>query len=448
MLFIKQGPQYVCTNFWTFVCTTCSGIHREFTHRVKSVSMAKFTSQEVSALQGGGNASAKESYFKEWDPQRQSFPDSSNVERLRDFIKHVYVDRRYSGERSVDKPPRVKTGEAEGSYQGGSRSPPVRDGRNSEDGNLSNGGFKVEGKSPDHQRDPDTSSPPVIRPVRDILGEKASPVRIEPPKSNGSRPSDGSLLTQRTVSSSSLGSAKGITTELKTESSLIDFDAAPEPSSTAQVPQVQQAAPFVTQPTTSSNNNWANFDSIQEVKPTQTPSTTNFLDVLSELSVPAVNAIPPAGPSGNTQLPVSTPTSYLTVAPVPNAFVQGQNMHPQQNQAFAQSFNQAVGGSQNQQWNPSLSGNSNTQVLSSSQGAQTQVTHGVDVKLTAKRELPVDLFSSNFSSFATPGPGWFPAPQYGMGFNMQYNVPMPIPPVYQQPSKPLNPFDVNESSPV
>ena len=29
---------------------------REFTHRVKSVSMAKFTSQEVSALQGGGNA--------------------------------------------------------------------------------------------------------------------------------------------------------------------------------------------------------------------------------------------------------------------------------------------------------------------------------------------------------------------------------------------------------
>lgn len=28
---------------------------REFTHRVKSISMAKFTSQEVHALQGGGN---------------------------------------------------------------------------------------------------------------------------------------------------------------------------------------------------------------------------------------------------------------------------------------------------------------------------------------------------------------------------------------------------------
>lgn len=28
---------------------------REFTHRVKSVSMAKFTSQEVESLQKGGN---------------------------------------------------------------------------------------------------------------------------------------------------------------------------------------------------------------------------------------------------------------------------------------------------------------------------------------------------------------------------------------------------------
>ncbi|KAI3802928.1 hypothetical protein L1987_31075 [Smallanthus sonchifolius] len=449
------GPQYVCTNFWTFVCTSCSGIHREFTHRVKSVSMAKFTSQEVSALQGGGNASAKEIYFKEWDPQRQSFPDSSNVERLRDFINHVYVDRRYSAEKSFDKPSRVK-GEAEDANQGGSRSLPFRDGKNSEDGKLSNGGFKVEGKSLDHQIDSDISSPPIIRPVREILGEKASPIRvIEPPKRNGSGPSDGTLRTQRAVSSSSLGSSSGNPIELKRESSLIDFDAVPEPRSTAQVPQTQQTAPLLTQPT-SSDNNWANFDSFQEVKTAHTPSTTNLLDVLSELSVPASNATPPAGPSGNTQWSVSAPISHLTVAPGPNSFGQWQNVHPQQNQAFAQSFNQAVGGFQNNQLNPSLSGNVNTQVLSSSQGAESQVAHGVDVKPTANKELPANLFSSNFPPFAAPGPapfaalgpGWFPAPQYGMGFNMQYTIPMAMPPVYLQPSKPSNPFDVNESSQV
>lgn len=139
---------------------TCHSIcSREFTHRVKSVSMAKFTSQEVAALQEGGNKvkypppnlrvtlclsiltvfclilfsqRARDIYFKEWDSQRQSAPDSrlyllifvfhilkiiavlicsfaaSNVERLRDFIKHVYVDRRYTGERNYGKPPSMK----------------------------------------------------------------------------------------------------------------------------------------------------------------------------------------------------------------------------------------------------------------------------------------------------------------------------------------------------
>ncbi|KAE8688134.1 hypothetical protein F3Y22_tig00111000pilonHSYRG00278 [Hibiscus syriacus] len=84
------GPQYVCTNFWTFVCTNCSGIHREFTHRVKSVSMAKFTSQEVVALQEGGNQHAKEIYFKEWDPQRNSAPNSRFSLKYPIFILYLY----------------------------------------------------------------------------------------------------------------------------------------------------------------------------------------------------------------------------------------------------------------------------------------------------------------------------------------------------------------------
>ncbi|KAH1084166.1 hypothetical protein J1N35_023927 [Gossypium stocksii] len=100
------GPQYVCTNFWTFICMTCSGIHREFTHRVKSVSMSKFTKQEVEALQNGGNQRARDIYLKDWDLQRQRLPDSSNADKIREFIKNVYVDRKYAGGKSSDKPPR------------------------------------------------------------------------------------------------------------------------------------------------------------------------------------------------------------------------------------------------------------------------------------------------------------------------------------------------------
>lgn len=96
-------PQYVCTNFWTFVCLTCSGIHREFTHRVKSISMSKFSTAEVNALHSGGNERAREIYLKNWDFQNNGLPDSNNVERLRTFIKQVYVERRYVAEGFIQR---------------------------------------------------------------------------------------------------------------------------------------------------------------------------------------------------------------------------------------------------------------------------------------------------------------------------------------------------------
>lgn len=126
------GPQYVCTNFQTFVCMTCSGIHREFTHRVKSVSMSKFTKQEVEALQEGGNQRARETFLKDWDPRNHKLPDSSNADKVRDFIKSVYVERKYSGMKTSDKPPRdiqnLRNHEDEtrraSSYHSYSQSPP------------------------------------------------------------------------------------------------------------------------------------------------------------------------------------------------------------------------------------------------------------------------------------------------------------------------------------
>lgn len=123
------GPQYVCTNFWTFVCIACSGVHREFTHRVKSVSMSKFTTQEVEALQRGGNQRARELFLKDWDTQRMRLPNNSNPDKIREFIKNVYVDKKYAGSVSSDKPPRdTQKGEEDhrraSSYHSFSQSPP------------------------------------------------------------------------------------------------------------------------------------------------------------------------------------------------------------------------------------------------------------------------------------------------------------------------------------
>lgn len=55
----ERLPQYVNSTHQTFVCTTCSGVHRSFSHRVKGVSMCEFTLDEVKQMKGAGNEGEK-----------------------------------------------------------------------------------------------------------------------------------------------------------------------------------------------------------------------------------------------------------------------------------------------------------------------------------------------------------------------------------------------------
>ncbi|KAJ8446900.1 hypothetical protein Cgig2_013201 [Carnegiea gigantea] len=227
------GPQYVCTTFWTFVCTNCSGVHREFNHRVKSISMAKFTSEEVSALQASGNERARQIYFKTWDPHRNFFPDNSNIHKLRGFIKHVYVERRYTGETHPALVPRLRDidNEEPRERRGGDLSgKPSFHGRNFErygsldryakysfkdvrssgyerentprysgfrssschfegtGGHYQVDGARIAGRSATDMfttkdikpraKSPDADSPPPLHHLREILGENFSPLRV------------------------------------------------------------------------------------------------------------------------------------------------------------------------------------------------------------------------------------------------------------------------------
>lgn len=545
------GPQYVCTNFWTFVCINCSGIHREFTHRVKSISMAKFTAQEVSALQEGGNQRAKEIYFKEWDPQRHSLPDSSNIERLRDFIKHVYVDRRFSGgERTFDKPPRVKGDKDDfyenkrtEVYQGGTKSPPYEDtyerrysdrsspggsspgydqenrqydkrspgrptiindwrredrfgdGRKFEDHRVSDGNHKVESPSPERTKDLGSSSPPVVQPVREILGENVVPLRInEPPKTNSGQAANGSALTQRTASSSSLASSNGTPAEVKQETikSLIDFDDDPEPPVAPAIPQTQQTTvPQFGMPANSNDSNWASFDVAPEAKASKGPSNVNPLEsMLSQLSAPvslpsqasgaqgtvtesALTATAAGAPIGSSfsTFPVSGASGLMTASNHNNAGQWASLQYQQQQPLFTaaaslptiQQSTLPVGGAlNNQPWTipsaPSVQGlpstpmpNASNLVPKPANEATSSVvlqSSTVDIKPSGRSELPEDLFSVKYSSFPAPVPGWQMGPSPSMGISIQYNNAGPMP-SYSQPPKSANPFDViNEPTPV
>ncbi|CAN6456329.1 unnamed protein product [Victoria cruziana] len=528
------GPQYVCTTFWTFVCTTCSGIHREFTHRVKSVSMAKFSSQEVNALQTGGNERAREIYFKEWDPQRHSAPDSSNPDRLRDFIKHVYVDRRYTGERSGDRPPRVKQEDRDDSndrrsetYRGDSRSPQYEDvydrrrrleqgryddrgydeknakygyddkrspsryedtyrrsparfdgvddrfrddkfgnvnpSRKFEDRHFPDGPPRIEDRSLNNQRDSNISSPPVVRPVREILGEDVPPLRVgDPPKLNGPKAADSSAHAQRTAPSSSMASTEGSTPQLKrvNSGSLIDFSAEPEPPVTAAQP-VPFSSHAISQPSATpsvASNDWASFDNSSQEKAAATSNATKPVSVLEQLSVQTsapvtntstipvgvVNPLLTTGMGGQWQVSQQQQTSLF-----PGTVGQSANVQ------FAQPVNVVPN---SQPWNsmraPSAQPQVTLQTAHSSQeaprpsqdapGAATQL-NPIDAKPNVRKALPEDLFSL-YSMAPAPVPRWQPGPQLSMNF-VGYPASMTMA-TFPQSSKSTNPFDLgNEPAP-
>jgi Arf-GAP domain and FG repeat-containing protein 1 len=54
--------------------------------------MAKFTSQEVSALQEGGNERGKEIYLKHWDFQGQPLPDIRSATKPDDYHRLLMYD--------------------------------------------------------------------------------------------------------------------------------------------------------------------------------------------------------------------------------------------------------------------------------------------------------------------------------------------------------------------
>eukprot|EP00904_Undaria_pinnatifida_P001696 jgi/Undpi1/11527/HiC_scaffold_30.g13824.m1 len=95
---IERLPQWVVTDFNTFVCTACSGIHREFSHRVKSISLATFTEDEVKGVKEGGNEISNNLYMARYRPGHDlPEPEGGKAQKHRDFIRTKYVDKRWYG---------------------------------------------------------------------------------------------------------------------------------------------------------------------------------------------------------------------------------------------------------------------------------------------------------------------------------------------------------------
>lgn len=89
----EQCPVNVDTTHGIFVCANCAGIHREFGDRIKSVSMASFTQDEISLLQKQTNEDFNKIYMAKWNPQEDPLPQNVDDNRKRAFLQLKYIQR-------------------------------------------------------------------------------------------------------------------------------------------------------------------------------------------------------------------------------------------------------------------------------------------------------------------------------------------------------------------
>ncbi|CAL6107277.1 Putative_GTPase activating protein for ARF [Hexamita inflata] len=92
----SMAVPYICLDFGTFVCTRCSALHRDLTHRVKSITASKFTALEVAGVLGNQNDA--QLYLCNWNESYYKVPGAGNedTERAREFMNIKYVEKRWA----------------------------------------------------------------------------------------------------------------------------------------------------------------------------------------------------------------------------------------------------------------------------------------------------------------------------------------------------------------
>jgi hypothetical protein len=71
----------------------CSGIHREFGHKIKGISLSDWTLREVESIEQGGNDRAREIWLATSAKTQISEADRAEPDKIREFIRQKYVEK-------------------------------------------------------------------------------------------------------------------------------------------------------------------------------------------------------------------------------------------------------------------------------------------------------------------------------------------------------------------
>eukprot|EP00732_Lithocolla_globosa_P002275 Lithocolla_globosa_v1_NODE_1446_length_2570_cov_8.811531.p1 type:complete len:624 gc:universal NODE_1446_length_2570_cov_8.811531:1872-1(-) len=105
----SKGTSQIVIPFSSFVCLPCSGLHREFNHRIKSISNSRFTPEEIATIKRGGNDRCRQIYLATWNPRDFAEPPVADTRGIRDFMRLKYVIKKwYRSPESLDEMPPVQ----------------------------------------------------------------------------------------------------------------------------------------------------------------------------------------------------------------------------------------------------------------------------------------------------------------------------------------------------
>jgi len=100
----EKGVTYIVPKFGTFVCSRCSGIHRELGNMVKGLGVSNFTDKEISFLQEMGNDNANLIWMAKFNPEKHKKPNPTDDNAIKEHIKIKYQNKKwYKAQGSKDE---------------------------------------------------------------------------------------------------------------------------------------------------------------------------------------------------------------------------------------------------------------------------------------------------------------------------------------------------------
>ncbi|PAV88991.1 hypothetical protein WR25_14949 isoform B [Diploscapter pachys] len=153
----QRGPTYVNVTEGSFCCTQCSGILRGINppHRVKSISMAVFTNEEIEKLRRLGNAENAKTWLALYNG---SLPSSSNKDALTEFLRKKYEKKAWYVTRAEMQQQETLMNEAKGG--GANKAQAQMPATTTSSSNPNRSSFDLNTVVPHSQQPKETFSPP------------------------------------------------------------------------------------------------------------------------------------------------------------------------------------------------------------------------------------------------------------------------------------------------